>query len=225
MLKHYYLATLLPVFRLIEEKDWFLLKKWIERNDKEIHIPDKYNETALSKLAEMGKIELVKMLIQVGADINTRCANHGRYPLFVAAMYGHLEVVKVLIQAGAKVDQCDNYGYSPLSFAAFNGHLNVVKVLIQSTANPNVGQPPLWSAAFSGHLKIVKLLLQAGADPNQCDRLGRSPLDIATERGHLDVVEVLKGWRQMVPLRILCLRIIHTHSQAVKVPEWDDDIL
>ena len=40
-------------------------------------------------------------------------------------------------------------------------------------------------AAERGHLEVARLLVEAKADLNSTSRYGRSPLQIACERGHL----------------------------------------
>ena len=42
-------------------------------------------------------------------------------------------------------------------------------------------------AALHGLGRVVRTLLQAGADPHLRDRLNRTPRDIATMRGYMDV--------------------------------------
>jgi ankyrin repeat protein len=52
------------------------------------------------------------------------------------------------------------------------------------------GHTPLHSAAFNGNVAIVRLLLARGADPNAAKDDGKTPLDLARERGHVDVLQI-----------------------------------
>jgi ankyrin repeat protein len=45
-------------------------------------------------------LEVVKLLVEAGADINRRC-EHGRTALHMASAWGHLDVVKYLVEHGA----------------------------------------------------------------------------------------------------------------------------
>jgi ankyrin repeat protein len=52
------------------------------------------------------------------------------------------------------------------------------------------GHTPLHSAAFNGNAEIVGLLLAAGADPAAPNDDGKTPLDLAREQGHEDVLRI-----------------------------------
>ena len=66
-----------------------------------------------------------------------------------------------------------------------------------STANPNTpndkGQTPIHYAAWRGHLEIIRLLMTA-TDGNLIaqDIFGRTPIDVARQFGHSNIVEKLK---------------------------------
>lgn len=49
----------------------------------------------------------------------------------------------------------------------------------------------LHECAFLGLENFVYLLLDSGADPNACDIKKKTPLALAAQNGHLNVVEVL----------------------------------
>jgi ankyrin repeat protein len=48
------------------------------------------------------------------------------------------------------------------------------------------------AAAAGGHKDIVELLLTKGADINIKDRQGQTPLQIAQEKGHTEIADLLK---------------------------------
>lgn len=62
----------------------------------DIHGADDY---ALRFSSELGHIEIVKLLLEVGADVHAQ----RDYALRKSCEYGHIEVVKVLLEAGADV--------------------------------------------------------------------------------------------------------------------------
>ncbi|MGL9757811.1 MAG: ankyrin repeat domain-containing protein [Wolbachia sp.] len=138
--------------------------------------------TLLTIAAEYGHVDIVKVLLEKGANVNEKDF-HGCTALHFAAKYGHVDIVEVLLKEGAKVDSVDQCKRTPLHNAAENGYANIVNALIKAGANVNEkdfhGCTALHVAARSGHEKTVKVLLQAEEDVNAVDRYGRTPLDRA----------------------------------------------
>lgn len=58
----------------------------------------------------------------------------------------------------------------------------------------------LHESAFLGLDNFVYLLLESGANPNACDTKQKTPLALAAQNGHLNIVEILveKGiWEKL----------------------------
>ena len=131
--------------------------------------------------AQQGHLEVVRLLIEAGADMNAKDAQyHEDTALLVAARGGHLEVVRLLVEAGADMNAANARGATALLVAAQQGHLEVVRLLIEAGADVNVanadGETALLDQAARGHLEEVRLLLKAGADMNAKDADGATPL-------------------------------------------------
>jgi len=91
--------------------------------------------TALHKAVSEGQTEIVKKLIEEGADINSTQGVAGT-PINTAAYHGQTETVKLLLDKGANVnDRNDSGGWTPLTNAARNGHTDVVKLLLDRGAD------------------------------------------------------------------------------------------
>lgn len=151
----------------------------------------KENPFLLRAACMKGQLDIVKKLINAGADVNQ--SDGSQKPLTAACMWGHLSVIKVMIKAGASVNQSVGKE-TPLTAACAAGHLNVVQELIKEGADLNRcddNHTPLTVASYEGHQSIVKALIQAGADVNQKDK-DTTPLEAALRNRHLSIVEELR---------------------------------
>ena len=131
-------------------------------------------QTPLHRAASLGRVELLKLLIAGGSDVNIKSKN-GSTPLSDAVGAGQLDSVKALLAAKADPDIADDKGITPLSEAAGQNVIEGVKMLLDAKADPNSGDldPPLFWAIKEGNTNMAELLLRAGADPNRPGRLDR----------------------------------------------------
>lgn len=86
------------------------------------------NTTALMAASEAGNVDIVKLLLAEGADINARNLS-GRTSLMLAAERGQSQVAKLLIERGANVLSTDNGDMTPLKLAAKRGDSETVRVI------------------------------------------------------------------------------------------------
>jgi ankyrin repeat protein len=117
-------------------------------------------------LAEHADRSIVRLLIDCGADVNVADKDQKWTALHFAARDQKEPIVRVLLEAGAKVDPVDVFGNTPLWRAV-------------SIASPDPN--------------IVKDLLEHGADPYRKSNYGVAPIDIARERGLVEMVALLEG--------------------------------
>ena len=124
--------------------------------------------------------DLVRLLIQSGADISIKDSELQYTALMYAAERGHTSIVQYLLDEGTPVNTQDVNGVTSLVLASQEGHSEVVRVLINYGADvnilakdPNAGA--LVTACNRQRTVCVDLLLASGADPNLCGR-NYSPL-------------------------------------------------
>jgi ankyrin repeat protein len=154
--------------------------------------------TALHRAAQSGDVDMIKLLVERGANVNAQ-RKSGPVPLASAVVFGHGAAVRYLLSKGAK----PNLGDVGLSRAVFQGNVEIVKALLEAGAEvkntamvfPGFGgqEPILALACFSYNSdpQIVRMLLDRGADPAGKSQQGRTPLELARERGYEEVARLL----------------------------------
>lgn len=121
------------------------------------------NDWALRNAVGKGHIEIVKLLIEHGADVHAEEDN----ALFRAVYWERTEIVKLLITSGANVHVDDEY---VLRWAAGGGHIKVVELLLEQGVDLHArNNQALRYAARYGKTETVKLLLEHGADASALD--------------------------------------------------------
>ena len=96
-----------------------------------------------------------------------------------------------------------------LCLAANNGNVELIKVLAPLVKNPNdpggtyTGKTPIYYAAMRGDVEIIKFLAPLSEDVNLADEYdlppnarnyGKTPIDVAKEEGHHEIIEILKKY-------------------------------
>lgn len=93
--------------------------------------------TGLMIAADRGYDEIIKILLESGADVNAK-DHSGITALMTAACSGKESCVKTLLEAGADVQILANDDSSALMYGVLSGKPGVVKMLLDAGANTNV---------------------------------------------------------------------------------------
>ena len=153
------------------------------------------NFTALQVAVKRKHADMVQVLIDAGADIDTK-DDVGCSPLHLASRSGELTTVKMLVKAGADVRATDDRRYTCLIFAAYLGLTDTVRYLVSL---PEVdlnhqqinNHTALNAAVYKKHADVVQVLIDAGADIETKSDQGLSPLHLASRSGELTTVKML----------------------------------
>ena len=159
--------------------------------------------TPLHLAVAEGQEEIVRLLVDAGADLSARTEHH-RAPLHVALQFSP-DLVPLLVALGAPLDAPSaaylddvdeltrrldagaeltdpRSGVDLLSWAALGGASSTARLLLDRGAHADGGA--LHAASSEGHLALVRLLLGAGADVDRRDpSTGRAPLHAAVAAG------------------------------------------
>jgi ankyrin repeat protein len=106
---------------------------------------------ALRFSSENGHLDMVKYLVEHGADIHAK----EDYALRWASLTGRLKVVIYLVEHGADIQAKDD---EALRTASYRGRLEVVKFLVEHGVNHANGVEALHTASANGHEEIVAFL-------------------------------------------------------------------
>lgn len=115
--------------------------------------------TALCLASITGNIELAKLLIECGANVN-RINGLRATPLHWVCITGKIKLAKLLIEHGACVNAMGSYRETALHYTCVEGHIKVAKLLVEKGGNihmiDNSGLTPLHKAYRNNHIELAK---------------------------------------------------------------------
>ncbi len=133
------------------------------------------SRTALFGAAGWGQYEVVKVLVESGANVK-ESDKTGKTPLHMTAIravsHGNDEktlsrIAELLLDHGALVDAPDEHGITPLQCAINSGRIQLVKLFIAHGADVNLKNKLGWSslnyAESAGNDTMIQLLKDHGA--------------------------------------------------------------
>ncbi len=149
--------------------------------------------TPLMRATENGHLDVVKLLVENGADLSLGS------PLVRACSNGNLAVIQYLVENGADVNDVDAMGGAmPLWSPVRNGRLDIVTFLVENGANVDSGRydgfTVLMWACEEGHSDVAEYLVSNGANVNAKEfSTDMTPLKYATQSGHTDIIQLLQS--------------------------------
>lgn len=163
-----------------------------------------YGHTSLIIACNYNYVDLAKLLISEGADINI-IGKDGSTAL-IAAGSNSQELVEILISKGADIKAKMINGTGVLT-QCINGILmdrisiQLAEILLSkgadvdesATIGHTEGYTPLMTAARNNKLELVNFLIKNGANLNAKSKDGSTPLSLAVKKGHQDIINVLKS--------------------------------
>ena len=140
-----------------------------------------------------GKLDLMRLFISRGADINLINAN-GESAIALAAWRGNLEAVKWLLERGARINAPPRH-WSALHYAVFAGHEAVADFLIDEGADINAqstnGSSVLMMAVYEGRQALARKLVDKGALRSVKNDWGDGALDWAMRHDRLELARLV----------------------------------
>jgi len=171
------------------------VKALIDKDPELANAKDKDGRTPLHWACRGVHLEVVKFLVETGADVNAE-DNNKIVPLHSLATRNNAAAIAILLDNGADIDFKDYGGNTALHYAAMSDAADAVVILVKAGADleniEDYGRTPLILCARErGGPKTIKILLDADADVNAKDKFGATALHLASWRGKKEAVDLL----------------------------------
>ena len=189
-----------------------LLSRGVEV-DTETYVDVSYR-TAMTAAAFAGRIPVLALLIEAGADVNAK-VRYNKTPFAAAVAGGHADTVQFLLEHGARMDYAHNAIGSDtvMTYAVAKGFEDVVRILVANDRPENRYDPsrdeddqeldplierenleeltPLMVAVLHENTSMIKLLVSLGADIMGENGRGDTPASRAFHGVRLEATQAL----------------------------------
>ena len=144
-------------------------------------------ETALHFAASANDVQAIEALVAAGADLEMDGAvTDGGAPLADAVNFENWDAARKLVQLGAKTN---------LGEEAALGMLDAIEARFAAAEAPSPFSIHwgFWMACSTNQIAVARFLIERGANVNwTADWDRRTPLDLAEERNHAELMEWLR---------------------------------
>ena len=152
--------------------------------------------TPLMIAARSAPAEMVALLLDHGAAIESLWPKVGYTPLMAAASAGRVATIELLVKRGASLDARTPQGAGPLHVAAQSNQPAAIQALLHAGLKVDTldhsKATPLIIAAATGQIDAVKVLLYQGANANAIANQLVTPLSAARMTHHDAVASYLR---------------------------------
>ena len=168
------------------------------------------NGSPLPTAAATGNLEIVKLLIEKGADVNVKIKDKGDFTPLFAAIFGSgkekdkQEMIKFLLDKGADVNArfiSKGFEATPLMMAAAQKDTEIVRLILAKkpdihAVDANTGITALMLAVLNNNVENAKELLAQGADVNKKAKNNATALSLAKQEDNKEMISVLTNGRE-----------------------------
>ena len=176
---------------LAAQSEYFEVVRMLLQHGAEVNSPDARGHTPLysmdisqDPLTEESRLNTFQVLLEYGADVNSRGRWRDSTLLHDASFLHQLDVVRTLLDHGADANVEDNRGRTPLHQVikgSDDSRFAITQLLVKHGADVNVRDKyhvtPLHLASFCNpETELVQFLLDNGANVNIEDNWSQTPL-------------------------------------------------
>lgn len=203
---------------------------------------DEDGATLLGIMASLGFLDVIKVLLENGADINTRSDVTGYTPLYVAVMRNNQRVVDYLVQKGADVSIRNKAGMNPFIAACWSEDVALVNILINYAADKEIEEGLFFACTNNKTDKIIKILIQKNVNINvKYPPFSLTSLHFACLYGNVQMAQTLlkagadpiaETVNGVTPVEIACelnehriIQLFNKHGIRTKSQEEADELM
>jgi serine/threonine-protein phosphatase 6 regulatory ankyrin repeat subunit B len=150
--------------------------------------PLSFLQSPLYIACQKGHLDIVLQLLdkKVNTDVNKCRKDSGASPLYIACQKGHLDIVLQLLdkKVNTTMSKCPSWQAINKGDVPSSLHLFTSVLTFLSNSCSTMSKCPSWQAINKGDAPLSKV----NTDVNKCTDDGTSPLFIACQNGHLDIV-------------------------------------
>ncbi len=188
------LNEITPLHFAAQRLNFDLVELLVQRGA-DLEIANDYGRTPLLwTTREGGDLQMARLLLRLGADVNAR-DRFDATPLNLAAWRGFRTLVNIFLDHGADVSVEGANGYELMRHSIERGLNRLYQEMLSNGFKIDVEEyrqhNPLQNAAQGGSKLIVADLISRGFSVNAVDRYGWSALHYAAARGRLEVTREL----------------------------------
>ena len=175
------------------------------RRGADVDAQDSRRRTALVAAAYGNHVDTARVLVEAGADVNVEdVTQQSAYLIATSEVGDDPRLLDLTLANGADVDAKDSYNGTGLIRAAERGHARIVRRLLRAGIDRDhvnrLGWTALHEAIVLGdggarHVATVRALIEGGVDVRVPDGQGVPPLALARQRGHDEIVRLLREAR------------------------------
>lgn len=169
--------------------------EWVTSTDSEGNTTTTYQRTttALYRSVMAGYFEVAQLLLDSGADVDTKNL------LYQVASEGKVEYTRLLLEYDAKPSRASRPSRrTALHVASYTGNIDIVDLLLEYNAlidaRDKMRETPLYLASMEGWYDIVHRLVEEGADTSILAQDGQTALYKAGGRGYTDITRLLLSY-------------------------------
>ncbi len=168
--------------------------KYINSGGK-VNVSDDYGLSPIHMAASKGNIQVLKALIDHGANVNAVEKKSSMTPIHYAAYNKNSAAIKLLIKNGANIDSNDRKGRTALKISSLSGNLDNVRTLVDAGAKLNkmqvISSSALMEAVNGKKINVINFLLESGANASSRDEKGNTPIILSSFTGDPQIFKTL----------------------------------